>query len=71
MQDAVEEVADQLGLHRQVHQHFLRSHFAQLNAQHFIERNPLEETLQCVVQVGGEFERGGSHGEPRRGSQKR
>ena len=61
MQDAVDEVADQFGLHRQVHGHPLGAQLIELDAEHLIEGNALEETGHRLLQVGAEDE-GLGHG---------
>ena len=63
MQDAVNEVADQLGLHRQVHGHALGAQFIQFDTKHLIERNALKEVTDCLLQFGGELERWVAHGD--------
>jgi len=61
VQDAVHEVAHQLILHRQVHDHPLGGYFVQLDPQHEVEGNALEHLAyglgmlseQCVIVVHG------------------
>ena len=61
VQDAVDEVADQFGFHRQVHGHPLGAQLIELDTEHLIEGDALEEARHGLLQVVAEDE-GLGHG---------
>ncbi|MDT4843821.1 hypothetical protein FQZ97_777580 [compost metagenome] len=56
VEDALDEVADQFVFHRQVHDHLVAAHLAELNAQHAVEGDAFEEAAHSIFQFGCENE---------------
>ncbi len=61
VEDAVDEVADQLRLHRQVHGDALGAQFIELDTEHLVEGDALEEQADRLLQFCVEF-KGLGHG---------
>ncbi|MNJ69744.1 hypothetical protein D3C77_661300 [compost metagenome] len=55
MQDALHEITDQLGAHRQVQGHSFGGQRVDLDAQRLVERDAREELADGLVQFRGEF----------------